>query len=581
MGDLSEEDRDALTASQPEPLVLAVERLTQSLQSLEQRVSALEQRDRGRSSAPQPAALTSALPKVTARDLPQESGIFSILGKAMLGIAGAYVLRALAQSTLLPRAPVVALALIYAFFWLVPATRARTWAPSLAWAGTSAIILLPMLWELSLRFAYLSATLASGVLAAWVVTATSLAWKHHFAEVAWVTEAAASLAAVALALVTHLFSPFLWTLLLVAALGEVAAARHRTLRVRPLLAAAADAAIFALIWIYSSPSASRAEYPPITAALLLAFALLLLLIYAASASTQTLILGRRISFFEIAQTLVAFLLAVWAMLALWSGPGAQVLGLICLTAAAAGYTVAYAGFDRAPSPRNYHVYATGSVVLLLAGCWLNVPSAWQPAVFSLLAIAGTLVGVRTAHLTLQYHAMACLFGAALSSGTLSWAVEALAWRLPMPPSPGIFLASCAGIGCYCMIARGPEEAWNHRILRLLSASLSLGAAAAMLVWGLVHVVAGAVPSAQHLALIRTLVGCSLALLLAWRGPRRQRRELVWLAWASVVALAGKLLMEDLRHGHLVFSAASIFAYALTLLAMPRLVRVDQQAAHRE
>ena len=41
-------------------------------------------------------------------------GAFSVLGKAMLGIAGAYLLRAVAESSLLPRTAVAAVAIAYA-----------------------------------------------------------------------------------------------------------------------------------------------------------------------------------------------------------------------------------------------------------------------------------------------------------------------------------------------------------------------------------------------------------------------------------------------------------------------------------
>lgn len=549
-----------------------VERLASRMETLERRVSALEQT---RHAPPLPAApAPQAAPAAAAAMsvLPQEAGVFFVLGKSMLAIAGAYLLRALAESSALPRIPVIALAVVYAFLWLIPAARAKAWLPSLAWAGTSAIILLPMLWELTLRFHFLTDTVAAGVLAAFVIAASALAWKHHFAEVAWVAEAAASLAAVALALATHDLTPFLAALLAIAATGEIAAARHRTLRVRPLVAAAADFILFALIWIYSSPSAARTEYPAVSAAFLLVLAPVLLFIFAGSASTQTLVLGRRISFFETAQTLVAFLLAVWGVLVFWSGPGARLLGLLCLIASAAGYAVAFVGFERAPSQRNFHVYATGSLALLLAGCFLYLPAVWLPPILTLLAIVAILLGVRVARRTLEFHGLAFLFAAAFSSGLLAWIEHALAGRFPAAPAWMIYVVSAAAMLGYAAVAVADDDGWPLRLLRLLQAALALSAAAALLVWGLVSVTAGSTPAPEHLAVVRTLAGCALTVLLAFAGSRQQRRELVWLAWASLACIAGKLLFEDLRHGHLGFTAASIFVYAVTLLAVPRLVR---------
>lgn len=554
----------------------ALERLTERVETLERRVSSLEQTRH----AP-PATTASTQQQVPAAaavaSVPRETGIFSVLGKGMLAIAGAYLLRALAESSALPRIPVVALALTYAFFWLVPAVRAKSRLPSLAWALTSALILLPMLWELTLRFGMLTDGWAGGVLAAFAIVAFALSWKRHLAEVAWVAEAAAALGAVALAIAAHDLIPMLSALLIVAVAGEIAAARHRTLRVRPLVAAAADFLVFALLWIYSTPASSRTDYPAISATLILAFTPLLLLIYGGSASTQTLLLGRRISFFETAQTLVAFLLTVWGVLAFWSGPGARVLGLLCLIGAFAGYSVVFSSFERAIAQRNFHVYASGSLVLLLAGCWLALPTQWLALVLALLAMGATLFGVRTARRTLQFHGLAFLLAAFYASGLPVWAVHVLAGRFPASPGWRIGLVAVAGIFAYPVIAgHGREGRWPLRVLHLLHASLALSAAAALLLWALVIITAGPNPAAEHLAILRTLTGCALTALLAWAGSRQQRDELVWLAWVSLACIAAKLLFEDLRHGHLGFTAASIFVYAVTLLLVPRLLRVKQE-----
>jgi hypothetical protein len=308
---------------------------------------------------------------------------------------------------------------------------------------------------------------------------------------------------------------------------------------------------------------------------------MLLLIYAGSASTQTLIIGRRISFFETAQTLVAFLQTVWGVLVFWSGPGSHMLGLLCLIAAAAGYAVAFVGFERSPMQRNFHVYATGSLALVLAGCWLSLPAVWLPLLIVLLAIASTLMGVRTGRRTLQFHGLVLLFAAAVSSGLLAWTAHALAGKFPLAPAWIVFVVSVAAMIGYVAVARVPAESWWPRLLRLLHAALALSAAAALLVWGLASMTAGHAPAVEHLAALRTVIGCSLVALLAWAGSRHKGRELVWLAWASLAGLAVKLLFEDLRHGHLGFTAASIFVYAVTLLAMPRLVqlkpRITKQA----
>ncbi len=555
----------------------AVEQLTCAVADLQRRVGILEGASRVELPAPaQPTPPATALPAVEPRALPAGTAIFLVLGKAMLAIAGAYLLRALAESSAVPRTPVIAISILYAFVWLIPATRAaaKAWFASSVWAGTSALILIPMLWELTLRFRFLPDALAAAVLGAFVVAASALAWKHHFAAVAWVADVAGSIAALILAIATRDPAPFIVALLIMASVGEIAAARNRTLRVRPLVAAAANFATFALIWIYSSPAGSWAEYAPIGATALLAFGPVLLLIYAASATTQTMLLGRRISFFETAQTLIAFLLACWSVFSFWSGPGAVFLGILCLLAAAAGYALVFAWFGRFHAQRNYHVYATGSLALFLVGCWLCLPPAVLALSLSLAAILATLLGVRTARITLQFHGLACIAAAAFSSGLVAWIARAMTGALPSSPGWIVFLVSASSVICYLALPRSNPESgdrWWTRLLRLLAAALAAAASASLLVWLLLRLTAVAVvPYASHIAVIRTLITCALALGLASSGALWQRIELAWLAWAALAFGASKLLFEDLRHGRLVFTAASLFLYAVTLLLIPRL-----------
>ena len=564
----------------------AVERLTQGMEALERRVSALETSGRA---APAVAALPA--PSAPAFTAPERlspagsSGIFAVFGKAMLGIAGAYLLRAAVQSGALPRWPVIAVSIAYALVWLIPATRvpAKAWFASTAWAATSALILIPMLWELTLRFRFLPSAATAAILCAFVIAASALAWKRHFREVAWVADAAASLAAMVLAVATRDLVPFLFALLVIAVAGELAAARHRTLRVRPLVAAAADLAVFALIWIYSGPAAAHTEYPAIAAPLLLAFAPALLCIYGASAAAQTLLLRRGISVFEIAQTLIAALLTVWTILVFWPGHGPVVLGVLCLMASAAGYTVAFAWFDRLHARRNYHVYATGSLALLLAGCFLTLPPGWLPLCTGLAAVACVGLARRTAHDTLQFHGLA-LLAAAFSSGLFAYIGRAMVGASPAAPGWIVSLVCVFAMLCYAgVLNSGPSgiDPWWRRMLRLFFAGLALAAGAALLVWILVRITAaGVAPGAEHVAVIRTLVGCAAALALAWCGSRWPRRELVWLAWVVLAFTAFKLLFEDLRHGHLGFTAASIFLYAVTLLLIPRLLHRASKAVSR-
>ncbi|HEV2273082.1 MAG TPA: hypothetical protein VGR96_02885, partial [Acidobacteriaceae bacterium] len=407
------------------------------------------------------------------------------------------------------------MAIAYAFVWLLPATRSRSesWFVSIAWAVTSAVILVPMLWELTLRFGLLPDLLSAGILALFVVAASAFGWKHNFQAVSWIVDSTASLAALVLAIATRNPVPFIGALLIMLIAGEVAAARGRGAQVRFFVAAAADLALFAAIWIYASPAASRVEYRPVPTALPLALAPALLFIHAVSATVQTLLQRRAISVFETTQALIALLLSIWTVLVFWSGPGAALLGGLCLIGSAAGYVLTFLRFDRTHAARNYHVYAAGSFVLFLAGCFLSLHSGALPFCLALFAIAVTASGARASRRTLEMQGLIAFCAAGAASGLFVWELDTVAGRFPTAPAWILLVAATAAILAYAALVRFPDEHWWSQSLRLFSGFLAFTGAASLILWVLVRMTAGATPAAERLALIRTLTVCAFALAL--------------------------------------------------------------------
>ncbi len=557
----------------------ALERLTARLETLEHRVSLLENPTTVLSA---PAAQASPSPAASVAEaaeglsLAQAGGVFSVLGKAMLGIAGAYVLRAVAESTSLPRLAIAAVAIVYALSWLVASVRLpiEAWFASTVYAGTSALILAPMLWELTLRFNVLTAPAAAGILCAFVIAATALAWKRDRTPAFWVANLAAACSALALAIAAHDLAPFIAALLLMALICEVAAWLNHQRSLRLLVAVAADLAVWALIFIYSSPQSARMDYPPIGTMGLLLPACILFLIYAASAGLRNTLLGQKISVFETGQTMIAFGLGASSVLYFEPRGGAIVLGVVCLLFSVACYAAVFALFDKAAEDRNYHVFATWAASLLLIGSLLCLPPFWLALCLGLAAIAATASPDR---LTLKFHGLVFLLAAAIASGLLKFAFDALAGSRPANLGASVFLALACVLVCYATGKRGPQENWKRQLLHMLPAALSAFALAALLVEGVLSLIAlRTLPGAHHVAFIRTLILCAVSLGLAFAGSRWRRSELTRLAYAALGVVAVKLLFEDLRLGHLEFIAASIFLFAITLIAVPRLARIRQK-----
>ena len=130
------------------------ELLQSRIDTLEKRVGKLEQKSEMPVEPATPQTFAASSPVIESLTVESASGIFPVLGKALLGVAGAYVLRALADSSVFPQQAVAAIAVVYAIAWLAGAVKATT-SRALAggvYAATSAVILAPMLWELTLRF---------------------------------------------------------------------------------------------------------------------------------------------------------------------------------------------------------------------------------------------------------------------------------------------------------------------------------------------------------------------------------------------------------------------------------------------
>jgi hypothetical protein len=168
-----------------------------------------------------------------------------------------------------------------------------------------------------------------------------------------------------------------------------------------------------------------------------------------------------------------------------------------------------------------------------------------------------------------------LLAATIASGLLEYVFGALAGMLPCAPSMSVLLVTGCAILCYATRKSCDGKRWTEQVLSLVFATLAVGATAALLVVGMMGLMALSVsPGPHHLAFIRTLTICAAALALAFSGAHWRRVELTRIGYATLALVAAKLVLEDMRHGHLEFIAASIFLFAVTLIAVPRIARIE-------
>jgi hypothetical protein len=565
-----------------------IARLTRRLSSLEQHIEALERRVDALEHPlaarwPRPSAESeSAFVAAAAAEPPQTGSLFPVLGKALLGIAGAYVLRAVEETSTLPRLIVAAVGIVYAFLWLVWAARVRGGPrfTSSIYAGTSALILAPMLWELTLRFNVLPASAAAVVVCLFALAAFALAafTPRDLEPVLRVACIAAAAFALALAIASHVLLPFVVVLLILAAVCEFVPGCDRVPEVGALVALAADAAIWILIYVYFAGQTAHEGYPPLSRGALLAPGIAVFVLFAASVGVKTVLRARPITIFAILQLILAFLLAAVSLADFGQPAGLAILGVVCLVLSAACYTAIFTVFARASDRRNSAVFAAWAAALLLAGSFLCLPPLLSILLLGAAALATVGLGRQARWAVFELYGMAFLLSASAASGLLNFLVNALVGTPSGAPAVGVWLIAICAALCYALAQSREAERWIPQALHLGFAALAAGAVAALFVDGLVALTALRVmPGAHHLALSRTVTLCAAALVLVSGGASWRRRELTRLGYAAIALVAVKLVTEDLRHGHLAYIAASIFLVAFTLIAAPRVARARQKA----
>jgi hypothetical protein len=535
------------------------------LEELERRVALLESGHTAQD--PEPAE-TIPSPMLTATPTPQGSGFFSTMGRAMLGIAGAYLLRATAESRWIPEAVLAPFAIAYALAWLVAAARTTRSLTRVTYACTSVLILAPMLWELTTSFHVLPAWADALALAAMATLAFVLGRSAESIAVLRISTLAVAGMSLALAIVTHENLPFIAVLLLLVLSSESVQTARRLTTTRALVALAADLGVWILIYIYRGP---HPDYPQISATGLIAPAFVLFGIAAGTGAFAAGVRKERITVFATVQTVVAFLLVACALL--YFGPVGRfaILGAVCLLLAAVVYAALLTVLRKEADERNHAVFATWSAALLLAGCFLCIPAQWRSGWLGLSAITATAISVRTNQFFLAVHGNAFLLASAIVSGLGIYAWQALADVPAMAPGIAVWFALMCACACYVLVRRGGNN--FAQPVSYISVAVAAVATAALMAHGFIALAAlGFALGPQHLALIRSFTLCALALGLATIAATAHRRELTHIAYAAVALEAIKLVLEDLRHGHLAYVAASVCLFAITLIALPRVTR---------
>ena len=574
-----------------------VEQLNERVRELERRVAELE----GMATQTSGAAVASAIPQEQAKQptaatsvagirpvqqgQPAEpwkgaaatetpAGMITVLGKAVLGIAGAYLLRAIAESGSMPKLALL-VAIVYAAAWMVWAVRASASSrfASVTYAVTSAMILSPMLWESTTRFQALPVGFAAAALTGYVVMTLALAARRDLELVAWVATVAAIMTALGLIFATRDLVALASALLAIGLASEVSACMGHRLTQRVLPALAADFAIWQLVDVMTSSKVVPEGYHATAAGTITALCLALLAIYGGSIGVRVFVRREAITYFDIGQGVLAFALATFGALRATGGAIAPVLGALFLVLAAVCYWGALSRFVDDGLRRNRRVSATWAAALLVAGSWPLLPSGLQLVFLCAAAVVAAFLYARTGKFSLGLHVSVYLAAATAVSPVLGYVVNTLAGSVGGGPPWSVWLVTVAAAVSYVVGAGHAEERTTRRLLWVVPALLVGFAAAALAVSAIVGVAGGSAGlAASRLSVVRTIVGCAVALALAYAGARWKRVELGWVAYAAVGFGTLKLLLEDLRFGNAASLVVSLLFYGGVLILLARMMQ---------
>ncbi len=568
-----------------ENIATDLQQLTARLLDLERRVDALEghlQQSTSEASgvAGPLAALQRPKPPATWRGFPPveiQGGAVPTIGKAVLGIAGAYLLRAVAESGTIPKLPVLLVAVVYAAFWMVWAVRSHDSShfASITYGITSALILSPLLWESTVRFQVILPAFAAAVLVAFAVLTVVLAWQRNLQVIPWIATLATVITALALIIATRDLVPLTAALLAVALATEIAACVGHRLSLRAVPAMAADFAVWLIVYVMTSSQGVPEGYRPVGSITLTFLCLALLAIYGGSIGIRSFALRHRISIFEVVQGVLAFLLATWGTLRATRDSAAPLLGVLFLVLAAVNYWGALSRFIDESYARNRRVSATWAAALLLAGNFLLLPASLQVPFLCLAALAAVFVYSRTRKFSLGLHTSFYLAGAAVVSSLPVYVANAFAGTVPAAPGWGLWIVAVCAAVCYLIGARVSEDRSTRRLLWVVPAALVGFTAAGLIVVATASLATAHMElAASRLSVVRTIVNCALALAFGFAGSRWKRVELGWVAYAAVAFGTLKLLFEDLRFGNAASLVVSLIFYGMVLILLPRLTRVS-------
>jgi hypothetical protein len=543
-----------------------VSQLLDQIRELKQRVEELEK------IVGVPAARVeceSRPPAAPSRTVSEVPGLIPAVGRALLIMGGAFLLRAASESGTVPATVGVVVTVLYAALWLGALSRSTVQNHVLTGISgvTTALILYPMLWETTVRFHVLAPTATACVIAFFPAAALLVAWRSNLSEIVTITSLCSLASAVALIIATHDVIPFTLAILAIAAATEITACMDHWLPIRAFVALVADLAVALAFYLILLPAGLPEGYARFTHGQAMMLTVLLLVVSMCGTVFRTIVRKLDITNFEVLQLALVLLITLGGAHRVQEKLGVSIapVGLIALGGGMVCYLVAFAYLERRSEHRNFYVYASLALVLVAAGAVFVLQGLILTTLSAAAACIATYAGIHYNRNTVRWHGVVFLLFAGFSVSLISQSLGRLMDSSTAPITLAewaVWAGAAVSYGLGWVLDRKPESTWQDLAAPLLCAALVLLSTAGL--------VAGLVRPLPYSLTITTVVIAVFALQLARSGT--VRKELSWLLYPWMLLAGYKLLLVDFQKGGTAGFALSLAVFGGTMLLLPRLTR---------
>lgn len=575
-----------------------IDQLQAELSRLALRLDGLEGEPEGRVAEQEEVAEIPAPAAPVMQATPSNHGVapsqewIPLVGRSLIVLAGAFVLRALTEGGLLPRGLGVGAGCIYALAWLVAVdlSGAKERRLSAAFHGlTASVIALPLIWEATVQFRIFSATQGLVVLSFFCAMALFVADRRRLVSLA----ATALLGGFAVQVATA-FSLASWTecLSFAAAAGlaaELLAARRGWVVLAGTLAAGVDLlfAFVTLAFLLADPDRAASVIAP---GPLVASLVVLVLVYLVPTSLRAVGGEGQVRPGEFFQAMVATAIGLGGAAGVSRLADTWRMGVGCfaLGAALTLYALSFFFADRRVGRRSQFIFFS-ILALIFAGAALPVLFSREMVAgsFCLVALLTSWLGARFSRATLSFHAALYCAGAVLASG-----LAASTWAAWIGSPPGavtpLMLAAFAVSGvCAWMRVAWHGRTWGRfsRLPKVLLVALTAFAGGGLLLIMISRLWPAAAKGGIVGTSLPTVVLSLAAMALAELSRGRRLGEARWLVYPVLGLGALRLLLVDLRTGSPLAAVAPLIvlgtALIVTSLRLRRPASADQDPARQD